>query len=98
MQGGSIMSFRTGCYLCLYSMTVAPTMMTMWAYIRGSSKITPTVSSSWLGIPTGRTGDFDEGTHEESDRPEELCGAQQARFLPDAELNSLTWSNGDCVW
>ena len=35
---------------------------------------------------------FDEDPHEELGRPEKLCGAQQARTIPDAELKSLTWS------
>ena len=65
-------------------MTSAPTMRSMW--------VCTNVSLSWLVTLRYATGNFDESTHKELGRPEKFCGAQQARPVPDAELNSLTWS------
>ena len=44
-----------------------------------------------VGISEVHTGNnVHEDTYEELGRPENLCGANQARNFPDAELNSLT--------
>ena len=45
---------------------------------------------SYAGWHTGNN--FDEDPHEDLGRPQNFCGAHQARSIPDAKLNSLKLS------
>ena len=93
MQGGLIMSFCIVYYVCFLQYDFCTDDDEHVGIYQGKFVSRAHDKFVLAGNSEGHTGNnFDEDHHEDLGRPQNFCGAHQARSIPDAKLNSLKLS------